>query len=191
RRPSTTIRPVLPCVAAQVQVLLRISTSYLLGRSHAGPSTVRELAVRVRGFAGWELGRDCRNCQTLTASPAEPGGLPLVLAPWPIPAAATLPGVSPPSKTPPVRVRHCAVLSPAPLDVFGANRFGPVAAALPISHGRGQRRREGAFIVDHSSANPKARDVACWPIATDDALTASRRFRGIADMDGFSSRNDV
>jgi hypothetical protein len=29
------------------------------------------------------------------------------------------------------------------------------------------------------------------PIATDDALTANRRFRGIADMDRFSSRNDV
>jgi len=30
-----------------------------------------------------------------------------------------------------------------------------------------------------------------WPIATDDALTANRRFRGIADMDRFSSRNDL
>src|SRR5215470_17929882 len=33
--------------------------------------------------------------------------------------------------------------------------------------------------------------VSYWPIATDDALTASRRFRGIADMDRFSSRNDL
>jgi len=30
-----------------------------------------------------------------------------------------------------------------------------------------------------------------WPIATVDALTANRRFRGIADMDRFSSRNDL
>src|SRR5215468_2264569 len=30
-----------------------------------------------------------------------------------------------------------------------------------------------------------------WPIATDDILTARRRFRGIADMDRFSSRNDL
>jgi hypothetical protein len=29
-----------------------------------------------------------------------------------------------------------------------------------------------------------------WPIATDDALTVNRRFRSIADMDRFSSRND-
>jgi hypothetical protein len=28
-------------------------------------------------------------------------------------------------------------------------------------------------------------------IATSDALTGSRRFRGIADMDRFSSRNDL
>ena len=31
-------------------------------------------------------------------------------------------------------------------------------------------------------------DVGYWPIATDDA---NRRFRGIADMDRFSSRNDL
>src|SRR5262249_23567193 len=34
-------------------------------------------------------------------------------------------------------------------------------------------------------------DFVLWPIATDDALTANRRFRGIADMDRFSSRNDL
>jgi len=28
-------------------------------------------------------------------------------------------------------------------------------------------------------------------IATDDALTANHRFQGIADMDRFSSRNDL
>ena len=33
--------------------------------------------------------------------------------------------------------------------------------------------------------------VRKWPIATDDALTARCRFRGIADMDRFSSRNDL
>jgi hypothetical protein len=33
--------------------------------------------------------------------------------------------------------------------------------------------------------------VSFWPIATGDALTANRRFRGIADMDRFSSRNDL
>jgi hypothetical protein len=34
-------------------------------------------------------------------------------------------------------------------------------------------------------------DVAYWPIVTGDILTARRRFRGIADMDRFSSRNDL
>jgi len=29
-------------------------------------------------------------------------------------------------------------------------------------------------------------NVSSWPIATDDALTASRRFRGIADMAGLA-----
>jgi len=38
---------------------------------------------------------------------------------------------------------------------------------------------------------PEAGNVPYWPIATDDDLTASRRFRGIADMDRFSSRNDL
>jgi len=33
--------------------------------------------------------------------------------------------------------------------------------------------------------------VRSCPIATDDTLTANRRFRGIADMDRFSSRNDL
>src|SRR5499425_2640164 len=33
--------------------------------------------------------------------------------------------------------------------------------------------------------------VHTWPIATADNLTARRRFRGIADMDRFSSRNDL
>jgi len=41
------------------------------------------------------------------------------------------------------------------------------------------------------SAILSAPDGRPWPIATDDALTANRRFRGIADMDGFSSRNDL
>jgi len=36
-----------------------------------------------------------------------------------------------------------------------------------------------------------ARDVSYWPIATGDILTARRRFRGIADMGRFSSRNDL
>jgi hypothetical protein len=34
-------------------------------------------------------------------------------------------------------------------------------------------------------------NVRYWPIATDDGLTANPRFRGIADMDRFSLRNDV
>jgi len=34
-------------------------------------------------------------------------------------------------------------------------------------------------------------NVGCWPIATGDILTARRRFRGIADMDRFSSRSDL
>jgi len=34
-------------------------------------------------------------------------------------------------------------------------------------------------------------NVGSWPIATDDALTAKRRFRGFADMDRFLPRNDL
>jgi hypothetical protein len=37
------------------------------------------LAARVRSFVGGSLGRDCRNCQTFPASPAEPGELPWLL----------------------------------------------------------------------------------------------------------------
>jgi hypothetical protein len=36
-----------------------------------------------------------------------------------------------------------------------------------------------------------ATDDSFWPIATGHILTANRRFRGIADMDRFSSRNDL
>jgi hypothetical protein len=41
----------------------------------------------------------------------------------------------------------------------------------------------GHLVVEHV--------VLFWPIATGDALTANRRYRGIADMDRFSSRNDL
>jgi hypothetical protein len=34
-------------------------------------------------------------------------------------------------------------------------------------------------------------NVSSWPIATNDASTVNRRFRGIADMDRFSSLNDL
>jgi len=34
-------------------------------------------------------------------------------------------------------------------------------------------------------------DFVLWPFATDDPLAADRRFRSIADMDRFSSRNDL
>jgi hypothetical protein len=34
-------------------------------------------------------------------------------------------------------------------------------------------------------------DVRLWPIGTDDALTANRRFRGIADMKRFSAPDDL
>ena len=47
-----------------------------------------------------------------------------------------------------VRPRHRGIFSRVPFDVFRANRFRPAAEAAPISHGRGPRRREGAFIVD-------------------------------------------
>src|SRR5258707_5880974 len=47
-----------------------------------------------------------------------------------------------------VRPWHSGILSRIPLDVFGANRFRPVAEAAPISYRRGPWRREGAFIVD-------------------------------------------
>src|SRR5271167_3672136 len=60
---------------------------------------------------------------------------------------ATLAG-SCPSEIRLVRPRHFGVLSRVPLDVFGANRFHPVGGTAPISHGRGPRRREDAFILD-------------------------------------------
>ena len=37
----------------------------------------------------------------------------------------------------------------------------------------------------------KVNIVRLWPIATDDALTANRRFRGIADMKRFSAPDDL
>ena len=42
---------------------------------------------------------------------------------------------------------------------------------------------------EESSCQPGA--VHTWPIATDDALTANRRFRGIADMDRFIAQRCV
>jgi hypothetical protein len=53
---------------------------------------------------------------------------------------------------------------------------------------------EPFFFVDRghgASLRLRLRKVRLWPIATDDALTANRRFRGIADMGRFSSRNDL
>src|SRR5215470_4954571 len=47
-----------------------------------------------------------------------------------------------------VRLRDCGVSAREPFDVFGANRFRPAAAATPIGHGRGPRRRKGACILD-------------------------------------------
>ena len=38
---------------------------------------------------------------------------------------------------------------------------------------------------------PNSRNDRLWPIATDDALTAQPSLSGIADMDRFSSRNDL
>jgi hypothetical protein len=46
-----------------------------------------------------------------------------------------------------------------------------------------------AQMVANRAAMPT--DVTCWPIATGDILTASRRFRGTADMERFSPRNDL
>jgi hypothetical protein len=34
------------------------------------------LAAHVQSFLGGRVGYDCRNCQTVTATPAEPGELP-------------------------------------------------------------------------------------------------------------------
>jgi len=34
-------------------------------------------------------------------------------------------------------------------------------------------------------------NVSVWPVATDDALTANRRFRGFADVKPFSALNDL
>src|SRR5262249_49777046 len=46
--------------------------------------------------------------------------------------------------------RHIGVLSRVPLDVFGASLFLPVSgpSTASISHGRGPRRGEDAFILD-------------------------------------------
>ena len=42
------------------------------------PNSFVCLAARVQCFVGGSLGRDCRNCQTFAASPAEPGDLPVI-----------------------------------------------------------------------------------------------------------------
>src|SRR5258708_35446043 len=55
-----------------------------------------------------------------------------------------------------VRPRHVGVLARVPLDVFGASLFRPVGgvtsttstSTTSISHGRGPRRREDAFVLD-------------------------------------------
>src|SRR5215470_17163837 len=43
----------------------------------------------------------------------------------------------------------------------------------------------------HTDLSGVANTSVLMPIATGDILTARRRFRGIADMDRFSSRNDL
>src|SRR5258708_30179805 len=47
-----------------------------------------------------------------------------------------------------VRCRDRGFLSREPVGVFGANSFRPVGEAAPVSHGRGPRRREDAFVLD-------------------------------------------
>jgi hypothetical protein len=58
-----------------------------------------------------------------------------------------------PSEVRCVSPRHIGVLFRVPLDVFGANLFPPfiVLVANWISHGRGPRRREDAFILNRES----------------------------------------
>jgi len=68
-----------------------------------------------------------------------------------------------------IRVCHVTIDGPISVDVAGRH---------------GTRRKSGAG--RRSGANDRL-----WPIATNDALTANRRFRGIADMDRFSSSNDL
>jgi len=41
------------------------------------------------------------------------------------------------------------------------------------------------------AAGYRASDLVLWPIATGHILTGCRRFRDIADMDQFSSRNEL
>ncbi len=69
-------------VPGQMQHFSQDQSLVLFWRSHAGPSTefgwcAWRLASK---FRRWSVGRDCRNCQTFTASPAEPGDLPRLLA---------------------------------------------------------------------------------------------------------------
>src|SRR5215469_8339490 len=70
---------------------------------------------------------------------------------------STLSSISRPSEVRFVCPRHIGVLSRVPLDVFGANMFFPFLGTLErstrysISHGRGPRRREDAFILNRES----------------------------------------
>ena len=52
----------------------------------------------------------------------------------------------------------------------------------PAARRRNCRRRDSVRDRAHQAAGYRASDLVHWPIATDDALTANRRFRGIADM---------
>jgi len=56
---------------------------------------------------------------------------------------------------------------------------------------RGGSVRSSAGGAEGQRIGGDQEDARFWPIATDDALTANRRFRGIADMDRFSLRNDL
>jgi hypothetical protein len=80
-----------------------------------------------------------------------------------------------------------------------------VAASLRASDDYGDRSRIARRATVDKSASmasrhktQQQRSDCCggandrmWPIATDDALTANRRFRGIADMNRFSAPDDV
>jgi len=75
----------------------------------------------------------------------------------------------------------------ANVEPFGCTRLSHGVASLKLSS---NDLRSRLPMRDEDGSNRRG-DGNSWPIATGDALTARRRFRGIADMDRFSSRNDL
>jgi hypothetical protein len=68
---------------------------------------------------------------------------------------------------------------------------GDHRASYAPDRGLQKRRQANTVFREISGAAQFSTFRQHRPIATDDALTVSRRFRGIAGMDRFSSRNDL